>query len=238
MSKPNGDRTVVYLDTNSLHYLDLFLRYIQESGFTVDDIGSGALAKQLGQAAEAGYRKSLHKGSRITSFVLQEDAQVEFSHISKIELLCGRVRGAVIENAAREGIPDRMWSRIGEREIRDGSNEADLLRIRDRVNDLGRTLEESGVVVGVASEAKRVLDILELATSIVGLVYMSATDSVVYASALAARADFLITGDGYLFHTVNLIHNPSGQARYEIVQRHLESLTGGPLPEARDCSRL
>lgn len=126
---------------------------------------------------------------------------MEFSHISKIELLCGRVRGAVIEDAAREGIPDRMWSRIGEREIRDGSNEADLRRIRDRVDDLGRTLEESGVIVGVASEAKRVLDILELATSIVGLVYMSVADSVVYASALAARADLLITGDSYLFQT-------------------------------------
>ena len=238
MTKRDDGRSVVYLDTNSLHYLDLFVRYVQDNGYTVNDIGSEALARQLEQVDEVGYRQSLQKGRRIISFVLQEDAQVEFSHISKIELLCGRVRGAVIENAAKEGIPDRMWSRIGEQEIRDGSNEEDLERIRRRVGDLGSALEESGIVMGVGSEGRQVLDILELATIIVGLVYLSATDSLVYAGAIAARAEVLITGDGYLFHTVNRIHNPSGRARYEAIQRHLEGLTAGSLPVARDCSQL
>ena len=164
MTKRNYVRSVVYLDTNSLHYLDLFVRYVQDNGFTVNDIGSEALVKKLEQVDEVGYRQSLQKGRRIISFVLQEDAQVEFSHVSKIELLCGRVRGAVIENAAREGIPDRMWSRIGEKEIRDGSNEKDLERIRRRLGDLGSALEESGIVMGVGSERRQVLDILELAT--------------------------------------------------------------------------
>ena len=308
MTNRNDGRSVVYLDTNSLHYLDLFVRYVQDSGYTVNDIGSEALARQLEQVDEVGYRKSLQKGRRIISFVLQEDAQVEFSHISRIELLCGRVRGAVIENAAKEGIPDRMWSRLGEQEIRDGSNEEDLERIRRRVGDLGSALEESGIVMGVGSERRQVLDILELATTIVGLVYLSATDSLVYAGAIAARAEVLITGDGYLFrrrvgdlgsaleesgivmgvgsegiqvldilelattivglvylsatdslvyagaiaaraevlitgdgyrfHTVNRIHNPSGWARYEAIQRHLEGLTAGSLPVARDCNQL
>ncbi len=99
---------------------------------------SEALARQLEQVDEVGYRKSLQKGRRIISFVLQEDAQVEL----------------------------------------------------------------------------------------------------VYAGAIAARAEVLITGDGYLFHTVNLIHNPSGRARYEAIQRHLEGLTAGSLPVARDCNQL
>ena len=138
MTNWNDGRSVVYLDTNSLHYLDLFVRYVQDSGYTVNDIGSEALARQLEQVDEVGYRKSLQKGRRIISFVLQEDAQVEL----------------------------------------------------------------------------------------------------VYAGAIAARAEVLITGDGYLFHTVNLIHNPSGRARYEAIQRHLEGLTAGSLPVARDCNQL
>ena len=214
------------------------MRYVQDSGFTVNNIGSEALDKQLEQVDAVGYRQRLQRGRRIISFVLQEDAQVEFSHVSKMELLCGRVRGAVIENVAREGIPDRMWSRIREQEIRDGSNEEDLERIRRRVGDLGSPLEESGIILGVGSEGRQVLDILELATSIVGLVYLSATDSLVYAGAMAARAEVLITGDGYLLQTVNFIHNPSGRARYEAIQRHLEGLTEGSLPVARDCNRL
>ena len=39
MTKRNNVRSVVYLDTNSLHYLDLFVRYVQDSGFTVNKIG-------------------------------------------------------------------------------------------------------------------------------------------------------------------------------------------------------
>lgn len=229
------DRKVVYLDTNSLHYLDLFVRHVQNSHLTVNDIESQELARQFEQSEDIGYGKGLQKGHRIFSFVLRKDAQVEFSHVSKIELLCGRVRGAVIVNAAKQGIPDRMWSHIGEKEIRDGSNEADLQRIRERIDDLEDALADFGIIVGVASEPKRILDILGLAAFIVGYVYMSATDSMVYASAIAARADWLITGDYYLRKTANRIQNPNGRARYEVIQRLLKDWSDGPLPRARDC---
>ena len=238
MTERNDGRSVVYLDTDSLHFLDLFMRYVQDGGVNLNEIESGALSEKLEQVDEIGYRKSLDKGRRIISFVLQQDAQVEFSYVSMVELLCGRVRGAVIENAAREGIPDRMWSRLTEQEIRDRSKEEDLARIRRRLGDLGTALEETGVVFGFGSEGRHVLDILELAASIVGRVYLSVTDSLVYAGAIAARAEILITGDGYLYHTVNLIHNPSGRARYEAIQRYLVGLTARSLPVARDCSRL
>ena len=235
MNELTSDRTVVYLDTNSLHYLDLFMRFLRTNGLTVDNIGSEALSGQLEQVEEAGYRRGLRHGCRIVSFVLEKDAQVEFSQVSKIELLCGRVRGAVIANAARQGTPDRMWSRIGEREIRDDSNEKELQQIRDRIEDLDSALEESGIVMGVRSEGS---DVLELAAILVGLVYMSATDSIVYASAIAARADLLITGDKYLVETVNRIQCPNGRPRYEAIQRQLRELTGGLPPKALDCSRL
>ena len=74
MTKRNNVRSVVYLDTNSLHYLDLFVRYVQDNGFTVNKIGSEALDKQLEQVDAVGYRQRLQRGRRIISFVLQEDA--------------------------------------------------------------------------------------------------------------------------------------------------------------------
>ena len=67
MTKRNDVRSVVYLDTNSLHYLDLFVRYVQDSGFTVNNIGSEAFEKQLEQVDEVGYRQSLQKGRRSLS---------------------------------------------------------------------------------------------------------------------------------------------------------------------------
>ena len=229
-------RKVVFLDTNSVHYVDLFMHFARRNGFTADDIDEAKLLKRL-QDERDGYRDSLQKGHKIVSFVLREDAQMEFSQVTKIELLCGRVKGSVIESAAREGVPDRMWSRIDERYIRDQSKEEDLRRIRTGVGGLNSVVEEWGVIVA-SSEEQRPLDVLELAMSIVGFVYMSVADSIVYASAIAARADILVTGDGYLYHTVNLIHNPSGRCRYQNIKQRLESLSDGPLPQARSCDHL
>ena len=196
MTNRNDGRSVVYLDTNSLHYLDLFVRYVQDNGYTVNDIGSEALARQLEQVDEVGYRKSLQKGRRIISFVLQEDARI-FSHFeNRTTVWPGTWSGD--RERCKGGNPGSDVVAHRRAEIRDGSNEEDLERIRRRVGDLGSALEESGIVMGVGSEGRQVLDILELATTIVGLVYLSATDSLVYAGAIAARAEVLITGDGYI----------------------------------------
>ena len=77
MTNRNDGRSVVYFDTNSLHYLDLFVRYVQDSGYTVNDIGSEALARQLEQVDEVGYRKSLQKGRRIKSTTRSGQARYE-----------------------------------------------------------------------------------------------------------------------------------------------------------------
>ena len=224
------------LDTNSVHYVDLFMHFARRNGFTADDIDEARLTQRL-QHQHDRYREGIQKGHKNVSFVLREDAQIEFSQVTKIELLCGRVKGSVIESAAKEGVPDRMWSRIDEKYIRDQSREEDLRRIRMRVGDFHSVVAEWGVIVA-SSEEQRPLDVFELAMSIVGFVYMSVTDSIVYASAIAARADILVTGDGYLYHTVNLIHNPSDRPRYQNIKQNLERLGDGPLPIARSCDRL
>ena len=229
-------RLVVVLDTNSVHYLDLFMRAALERGITVENIENEALIGGL-YTTDRGYNKSLDKGKKIVSFILRKDVQIELSQVAKIELLCGRVRGAAIVSAAKEGIPDRMWSRINEVFIRDRT-EADLVAIKNRVENLGASLESWGVIVVAGSEQQRTTDVLELAMAIVGYVYMSVADSIVYASAIAARADILITADRYLHDTINLIHNPSGRARYQDIKDELGRLCDGDFPQARSCAGL
>lgn len=236
MTSQPPPRKVAFLDTNAAHYMDLFMKFARRNGFTSHDIDKDELSDRLDIEQDA-YREGLQKGHKIVSFALREDAQIGFSQVTKIELLCGRVKGSVIESAAKERVPDRMWSRIDEEYIRDRSRDEDLRQIRSGVGDLDRTLDEWGIIV-FAGEEQRALDVLELAMAIVGFVYMSVADSIVYASAIAARADFLVTGDRYLYHTVNLIHNPSGRCRYQNIRRSLQSLGDGSLPQARSCDRL
>lgn len=62
MSKQSSRREVVFLDTNTLHYLALFIRFACDSGFTVNDIGNGRISHCIDQEDEAGYyRDSLGK---------------------------------------------------------------------------------------------------------------------------------------------------------------------------------
>lgn len=235
MSRQSSRREVVFLDTNTLHDLALFIRFAGDRGFTVNDIGNGRISHCIDQEDEAGYYKeSLGKGHDVVSFVLRKDAQIEYSHVSMVELLCGRIRGAVIVRLAKEGAPERMWSRSDQKEIRERS-ELDLPDIRKRVNDLVTMLDNWDIIF-VERESK---GSLRLATDIVGLVYMSAVDSIVYAEAIAARADYLVTDDTYLHQTVNLIHNPSGRNRYQGIKQELQRLVDDDrLPLALQCSGL
>lgn len=229
-------RRVVFLDTNTLHYLALFVRYACDNGFTVDDIGNGEVSKRIKQEDEEGYRRSLLNGHDVVSFVLHEDAQIEYSHVSMVELLSGRTKGAVIVRLAKEGVPERMWSRIKEEDIRERS-EPDLPDIRKCVNDVTSILDAWDIRFAVCTSMR--VNVLELAVKIVGLVYMSAADSIVYAEAIAAQPDCLVTEDAYLCKTVNLIHTPSGRNRYQKIREELQPLIGDyALPRARRCSEL
>lgn len=230
-------RTVLFLDTNSLHYLDLFIRFSEENDL-IGETNRGIVGQRIDSLADEDYKEGIQCGCNIVHFALQEDALLECSPVSKIELLAGRVKGAVIANAAKEGIPDRMWSRIYEREIRDRSIAQDLKQIRTRVDDLGSVIDRWDVTLVYGSGVSRTMDVLELASVVVGMVYMSTADSIVYASAIAAKADYFITGDSYLRETVNLIHNPSNRPRYLNVQGQLQALSDGSLPQARDCKKL
>lgn len=236
MSEPRAPRQVVVLDTNATHFLDLFVRAAIDSGYTAEDTEDDKVVSKL-YTGDDTYNRSLEKGRKVISFILQDDVQLELSQVAKIELLCGKVRGAAIESAAKEGIPDRMWTRIDERFIRDRT-ETDLAPMRQRVEALGDSLASWGVILTSRSDQQRTSDVLELAMVIVGLIYMSAADSIVYATALAASADLFVTEDGYLHETVNLIHNPQGKPYYQRIKRELERLCDATMPEARRCDRL
>ena len=117
-------------------------------------------------------------------------------------------------SAANEGLPDRIWSRFPEEEIRERVDSTDLEEIKDKIDNLTSMLEESGVAVTIG-QSSQTREFIELAKGINGLVYLEAMDSIIYASAIVAQADYLFTTDGYLKTTVNFIHNPCGKPRYE-----------------------
>ncbi|MXX10352.1 MAG: hypothetical protein F4201_01670 [Nitrospira sp. SB0677_bin_15] len=219
---------LAFLDTNTLHYIGIYLEYAKENGLFPNVAQNATKEKDsavesLNNLAEVDLRKSLKRGLETVYFLSTNDVQVQYAPISELELLTGRTKGKAIVSAAREGVPDRMWSHFREDEIRERVTLTDLVDVKDKVDGLTSILQESGVAVKTR-RSDQTNEVLELAKGVNGLVYMEAVDSIIYASALVAQADYLFTSDGYLKKTVNSIHNPNGESRHEEIRRKLQQL--------------
>ena len=237
------DRTVVvFLDTNALHFIHLYI-WTKEQGLDPASTQGDGVAEAKKQTAKhrGNLEKGLEQGRKIVASLARPDVRVEYSPVSELELMAGRARGRAVENAAKEGIPDRMWTRFREEEISARLTTADLTDIRTKVEGLGSALERAGILAAV-SDPGRTRDVFDLAKDITGLVYLGMADSIIYASALVAGADYLITRDGYFRKTIKCIRNdpkPYDEIRRKLRERiariTLEAPNDVGLPEAQSA---
>ena len=209
---------IAFLDTNVLHFMDLYLRQAKDGRIFPFGDDPAAAKKHLNTTIkDMSLKSSLNKGLNVIEYLGRTNCRVEYSSASELELMAGRARGTAIKNAAAEGIPDRMWTRFPESEISDRLIAADLTAIGDTVKGFRTLLHEARIDVAVGG-TDRTRDVLELAKNVMGLAYMSPIDSVIYAAALMAEADQMVSDDGYLRKTVNRLKKES------VTKRQLESL--------------
>ena len=219
-------RQVVFLDTNALHYMHLYLMHACSERLYpfCPNNGSADEARQhLRIVASGNLRDSLSKGLEAIVDLSTTDSQVEYSPVSELELIAGRARGRAIEKTAKEGIPDRMWTRFHGEEISARLNTEDLVEIGTKITSLSTLLDEAGVQATV-SNPDRVSDVFDLAKRIGSLIYVGFADSVIYASAVVAGADYLMTFDDYLRKTVNRIR--TGPRPYDDIKERLRIVVG------------
>ena len=222
MKEEQTFRKVVFLDTMTLHYTRLCLEYAEKNDlqFPTDEQAISKLKDHFRSVREKPLKESLQKGLETIILLSTDDVQIEYAPVSELEMLTGIAEGKARINVAKEGIPHRMWSRFSEKEIRDRITAEDLATIKACIDALGSMLEESGVTV-TRSDSKRTNEVIDLAKGIAGLIYMGEIDSIIYASAVAAGADYLATADGYLIETVNHIRDSKNQ-QYEEIRRKLK----------------
>ncbi len=224
------ERQVVFLDTNTLHYVGIYLKYAKRKGLFPWDTQASVPARDssrgvLDRLTEKDLKKGLKRGMETVAFLATHDVEVQYSSISELELITARSKGKAVLNAAKEGIPDRIWSHFEETEVRDRLTPLALTTVIKGVDELTSLLIDSNVAVN-APAPRQDRDVLDLAKGINGLVYMEVMDSIIYANALLAEANLLFTADGYLRKTINLIHDPRGSGRYRRIQRKLKGLVG------------
>ncbi len=224
MKEEQTFQTVVFLDTMTLHHIRLCLESAKKDNlqFPTDEQTVSILKNHFSSVSEEPLRVSLLKGLETIYLLSRNNVQIEYAPVSKIEILTGITEGEARIKMAQEGIPHRIWSKFPDREIRDRIAIEDLVAIKNRIDDLDSMLEESEVTV-TRSDSNRTNEVIELAKGIVGLIYMGEIDSIIYASAVAAGTDYLVTADSYLRETVNKIRDSKDQ-RYEEIRQTLNEL--------------
>ena len=194
--------------------------------------------KNLCKLTPKSLRKSLRKGLNAIDDLSTGDVRIEYSPLSELELIEGRARGRAIEKAAKEGIPDRMWTRIRGKEIDARLGTEDLADIWTRIGSLSSLLQEVEIQVSVSSRPAS--EVFDLAKEVGRLIYLEFADIVIYASALAAEAEYLLTFDHYLANTVNRVrtgpppyHEIGNRLRTAVGQILLRDAEDVTLPEAK-----
>lgn len=217
MNNSIDQQPVAFLDTNALHYIDIFMPYAEELESSENPSRIHELECEYGR----NYREALMRGKSIAQFISERDLWVEYSPISELELLTGRTRGAAIISMAKEQVPPRMWTRLRERDIRARVSSEEMANIEASVKKLEENLDKLKVRVIGRTSPEKTRDALEFALEIVGLVYIESVDSIIYASALLADAQHLVTSDSQFRKVINGIKNsPSG--RYPEIREKLQ----------------
>ena len=231
-------RKVAFLDTNVLHFVDLYLRRAGEHELFPLGGDEAAAYSHLDESTEDDLRKSLTNGLNTVAYLLRDNARIEYSVIAELELMAGRARAKALERAAAEGIPDRMWTRFREKEVNDRLQAGDLTRIRRRVEEVGPALEAAGIDASVA-DADRTKDALRLAKHVAAAVHMSVADCMIYAGSLVAEADELISADNYLRKTVNRLRDNSSMENARLrLQQEVAAIRFAPLRPLPAASKI
>ena len=215
---------VAFLDTNTLHFMDCYLHYSRAEGLNpASDEDVIVLERRLTQVVDQALRRSIRNGMKTINWLLEQGLQIEYSPISELELIAGRVRGTALLSAAREGIPDRMWTRVGDADVQRRVAAEEMGAIGSRLVALSDQLVALGIPRLYANAGAG--DVWELARSLAELVYLSPNDGIIYAGALQVQANYLVTSDEYLRRIANEIRD-SGRTHFREVRRHVRGMSG------------
>jgi hypothetical protein len=212
-------RSVVLLDTNAVHYATLALTFSNENGVDLFAVDCPAFEKclssaKLGAKAAYDYRNGYFV-IRYVQKLLSTSADVYFSPITALELLCGSLRGEAIKRAATGGVPNRWYSRIEEDEVRQQLEPDGYDRIAVENSGIEQQFNHAGIAI-IQHQPDR--EVWEISRVILENIFIDVQDCLVYASAICLQASEIVTWDGYLGDIVEWTRNP-GSARSGLTTR-------------------
>ncbi len=197
MRKQTEFSSVIFLDTNALHFARLYLEAAEEQGMPPFgnkgiDVGLGdRMGKRTKENIKKGYKTIAHLQTKSI-----DGARVLFAPIAALEVVCGQLRSKAILSAAEEGIPSRWWNRFGEEEIRTRLEKGDYEDVGDLINNVREGFERTGISI-INMDKSRIQEVWGIARTVLSGIYLDVCDCLIFSSALVDEADEIISFDGY-----------------------------------------
>ena len=199
---------IIFLDTNAVHYATLALSFGSKYTFDIVTQTAANMRAALQSQGLTAWERYVD-GARIVRYLCrrseEEAAELYYSPVTGLEILCGGLRGEAIKRAAQVGVPHRWFSRMEEKEIRTCLEPDGYTQVHALQSNVGGLFDAVGVTL---SEWQIDPDVWRLARALMENVFVDVQDCLVYASAIIAQANELITVDSYLHKTVNWTSNP------------------------------
>jgi len=217
VQQPIVDAPVVFLDTNAVHYATLALSFASVHGVDLATVDIAAF-KATVKAQRLGAEEYYEKGAWIIRYLIRrsgENAEYYYSPVTGLELLCGGLRGEAVKRAANIGVPNRWFTRLSEDEICTHLEPDGYAHVQTQRTNVETLFQAVGITL---NERQLNFEVWQLARTIMENIFIDVQDCVIYASALAAQANELITTDGFVYKTACYASNP-GSARPALAGR-------------------
>jgi len=220
-----GPAPVIFLDTNAVHYATLALSFASTHGF--DLIGGDADTLRCAIRAEGlGAEDSYVNGAWIVRYLSRrcaDSAEFFYSPVTGLELLCGGLKGEAVRRAAKTAVPYRWYTHVGAEAVREYLEPDGYEVIQSQGANVVNMFDSLDITL---NEQEMNGDVWRLARGLMENLFIDVQDCLVYASALVARADELLTADGSFRKFADHTSNPRGAppafgARFRTVRNAL-----------------
>lgn len=202
----------LFLDTNAVHFARLYIIFAKEHSLPPVGDSADDPKDKIKQTFSGGTQNSYQNGRRLVDYLLQrseDDWRIEYSPVAQLELASGLLRGKAMLEAASEGFTHRMWNRMDEREILDRLSPEHFAEVAEAISKLGAEFQSVGIDL-IKADPNEMSEVWTLASQVIGVTFLDLGDCAVYASALLAEADEILTNDGYFREIVSNLENPGG----------------------------
>jgi hypothetical protein len=224
-------RKTVFLDSNYIIYLSLFFKLCITVGHQPDDstiLGSKALAK-------CGVEKSklemgrLEDGKKLFDYLtaeVQRGSEIVTSRFCELEFLHLLLERQADENLLKAGVPFRLRTRKHGLLYLKSLEPEDYAKVSSEYEQLKDKLSEYGIEMKILEKvAEYQQKIIETAKIVIGSIMIEAPDAFVYAAAVVAEADELLTTDETLKLIANKLRNPDEEGWRSIASSFMHRLS-------------